>query len=1116
MDGKGRYMIKKEKRTDKSGTGRKDSAYGRAAGRRKCLLLASLFLAVLVTAAGLCCMQTYADTSDNKTKTVVIRTDSDDKFAAETAKLAKKSRGLTIQSTGAAKAYSSGRLIVCVKNGSRVDFSKYNAATVVESNFGISLVQFNSGSEAKKAAKKIAALSSVSYVEPDDCAVNLGDTKVEHIYLEGSSMQQGEDDGLSGDESGAVMPASSGMAEDQAYQQTLQASGVTVSSNAMSWGASYIQADKYAAFVKANTKKSITVAVVDSGVSYHVKMKGRILPGKDFVDNDSNPSDKNGHGTHVAGTIVDCTPGINVKILPVRVINASGSGSPSVVGNGIRYAVNKGAKVINLSLSAFRHYNYIEQCITYAFNKGVTVVVAAGNESQNTQYVCPAHMDTPIVVGAINSSGKRASFSNYGSSLDITAPGVDITSCWLNGQYATATGTSMAAPHISAAAAMYRLMNPWIKGVKTQYFVRCYAKDLGAKGTDKYYGRGVPRMAGSITPSKVTLSKTNLSLQVKKTATLKAAITPYYAGKNKLTWTSSNKNVVTVSGGKITAKGRGTATVTVKTVNGKKASCKVTVTSASSASSAGTIKGLTKKVTAASDQADTSSENQTDRAPGSGTPQSPAAEDTLTAAAAQETVRIYIYPSEKAGNTPVQDGSIVEGSRLALEAEIVPAQTGTAALRWKSSCPEIAEIDENGLVTALSAGETQITARLSSAEENESAGTDATDAAEASDLGLGTFTIKVVKPSILTRWASYGGGNDSEVKMDAVVRLPSAIRENSQDSEDDADRINPQADYVLALLGRKGEGCTLLGAVNLGGDDNGTVHSHNKENGKARTDIKEPKDVSDPMLGDLSSGKQDTEAGILYLNSVKSDGCKADMSLKANLDALRVLARAGSSSGERVTDCVLAVYTDSAFEEREEAVKEKDKEKILHIDQEAVCSCSFHLSYDLPDAPGKAAEEAAPSDSTDNSTVDETQPRTGSDTDRDSTGTPEDKVDPSGEKAEEKADTEEDSGSSSSEENTQAEPASDEEAADAADDKAEAEDGREDREKSDVTPDENTGAAEDKASVSAEADSAKDSGSAERNSEDCLLKKTSSEGEASDHAGQTEDTDMSKNSPAAD
>ena len=518
-------------------------------------------------------------------------------------------------------------------------------------------------------------------------------------------------------------------------------------------------------------------------------------------------------------------------------------------------------------------------------------------------------------------------------------------------------------------------------------------------------------------------------------------------------------------------------------------------------------------MTAASDQADTSSENQTDRAPGSGTPQSPAAEDTLTAAAAQETVRIYIYPSEKAGNTPVQDGSIVEGSRLALEAEIVPAQTGTAALRWKSSCPEIAEIDENGLVTALSAGETQITARLSSAEENGSAGT---DASEASDLGLGTFTIKVVKPSILTRWASYGGGNDSEVKMDAVVRLPSAIRENSQDSEDDADRINPQADYVLALLSRKGEGCTLLGAVNLGGDDNGTVHSHNKENGKARTDIKEPKDVSDPMLGDLSSGKQDTEAGILYLNSVKSDGCKADMSLKANLDALRVLARAGSSSGERVTDCVLAVYTDSAFEEREEAVREKDKEKILHIDQEAVCSCSFHLSYDLPDAPGKAAEEAAPSDSTDNSTVDETQPRTGSDTDRDSTGTPEDKVDPSGEKAEEKADTEEDSGSSSSEENTQAEPASDEEAADAADDKTEAEDGREDTEKSDVTPDENTGAAEDKASVSAEADSAKDSGSAERNSEDCLLKKTSSEGEASDHAGQTEDTDMSKNSPAAD
>lgn len=1105
MDGKGRDMIKKNIRTKKSGTGRADRACSRTAGRRKWLLSAGLFLAVLVIAAGLGCIQTFAGTSDKKTKTLVIRTDSDDEFAAESSKLAKKSRGLTVQSTGAAKEYSSGRLIVCVEDGSKIDFSKYNAATVVESNFGIYLVQFNSGSEAKKAAKKLAALSAVSYVEPDDCSVNLGDTKVEHISLEGSSMPESREGSSSDNESGAVMPVSSGASEDQLYRQTLQESAAAVSSNAMSWGASYIQADKYAAFVKANTKKAITVAVVDSGVSYHVKMKGRILTGKDFVDNDSNPSDKNGHGTHVAGIIVDCTPGINVKILPVRVINASGTGSPSAVGNGIRYAVNRGAKVINLSLSAFQHYKFIEQCITYAFNKGVSVVVAAGNESDNTKYVCPAHMDTPIVVGAINSNGKRASFSNYGSSLDITAPGVDIRSCWLNGQYATATGTSMAAPHISAAAAMYRLMNPWIKGVKTQYFVRCYAKDLGIKGTDNYYGRGVPRMAGSITPSKVTLSKTSLSLQVKKTAALKAAITPYYAGKNKLTWSTSNKNVVTVSGGKITAKGKGTATVTVKTVNGKKASCKVTVTAAAAAASsarAGSIKELPGGVTAAPVTAETSPAGQTDGTPGAGSAQSPAAQDPVTTAAGQETVKIYIYPSEKAGNAPVQDGSIVEGARFALEAEVVPAQRENTALRWKSSSPEVAEIDGNGLVTALSAGETQITAVLPPAGDDGSAET------EVSAAPSGSFTIKVVKPSILTRRAAYKGGDDSEVEIDAVVRVPLSLGENKKDSEDKADRINPEADYVLAVLRREEGSCTLLGAVNLGGDDSGTVHVHSRGSGTKRTDIKETKDVSAPMLGDLSSGKQDTEAGILYLTSAKADGCKADLSALVNLDALRALAKPGSAPGEMLSDCVLAVYTDAAFEEREEAAKEKNQETIRRIDEEAVCICGFGLTYDLADIPAKSTEEAVPADDT----VNETRPRTGSDADHDSTAAPGDSGNSSEEAAEENADTRDENDSSSKEETTLKQPAPDETTAD---DASEAGDDTESKEEGNTTPVDSTGPAEDETSASGQADSAGESESIESiesSREDSLQNQLSSKEESVNQTKQTEDPAVSASS----
>lgn len=1051
MGREGRDMIKNENRIYKSGTDRVNSADYRMPDRRKWVLIAGFFLAVLVLTAGFGCMRAYAGTSKKKTKTVVITADTDDRFAAESAKLAKKSRGMLEHSTGKAKAYSSGRLIVCLQDGKSVDFSKYKATTVIKSNFGVCLVQFSSRSAAKKAAKKIAALPAVSYVEPDDCSVNIGDTKVGQISLEGSTPESGSDDSEnSKPEITAIEKDSSsrnnvGLTGDLVYQDTVKTEAAAVSSNAMSWGAAYIQADKYAAFVKSRTKRTIKVAVIDSGVSYHNKLKGRILTGKDYVDNDSNPSDKNGHGTHVAGVIVDCTPGINVKILPVRVINAYGNGNPSSVGNGIRYAVNKGAKVINLSLGAYQHYKYIESCINYANKKGATVVVAAGNECGNTKYVCPAHMSAPIVVGAINANGKRASFSNYGSSLDISAPGVNIRSCWLKGKYATASGTSMAVPHISAAAAMYRLMNPSAKPSRIQSIVRSYAKDLGAKGTDRYYGRGVPRMAGAITPNKVTLPKKALYLQVKSSVTLKAAITPSYAGKKKLTWTSSNKKVATVSGGKIIAKKKGTTIITVKTVNGKKATCKVTVTAAAvKTASVKTTQTTAKKTAAASPAPVVSAPLQSAR-----TAESARTAQSARAAAVPEEVKIYIYPSDRAGNSPVQDGSIVAGSRLALDAEIVPTQGDLAVLKWNSSNPEIASVDENGIVTAVSAGEAQITAVLSSGEndlpsavqenntageaapavqekktagetapavqENKTAGETApaelgnetagetapavqgndpagemtpavqenetvgeaapadnaadsgtTDAVHTSDtadtvkpvdntgmISTGTYTVKVVDPSVLTRHASYSAGEDKEVNLETVLRVPASL---SDQTGGEAERINPRQEYVLAILSKEDKDLTLLGAVNLGGDDSGTVHVHDSEDNRERTDLKEIREVSEDTLAALSSGKQDDETGILSMHSLNPDGCKADVSLTANIDALRAASGPGREEGEKLTDCVLAVYTDAAFEKREAAAEKKDVKTIRQIDEEAVCKCSFSLSYILPD---KEAEESA-------------------------------------------------------------------------------------------------------------------------------------------------------------
>ena len=545
----------------------------RSAGLLLCLFI-SLAAAFSLTGP----LRAQAGTGSSKTK--VIKTTTDESFAIQSAKLAKKNPGLTVKTTGKARPYSSARLIVGLKSGKKVDFSKYKAATVVESSFGVSIVQFSSESAAKKAAASLKKLSSVRYVDADDCTLDLGDYEVKKIYYDESSYEK--DMGTSSLSKEAADADTYDKSElnnlDYIYDATLKKNVVTTSSTSMSWGVSALQADKYAAYVKSYTARSVKVAIVDSGVSYHKKMDGRILSGIDLVDDDYTPSDQNGHGTHVAGTVVDCTPGIKVYILPVRVMNASGEGSPSVVGNGIRYAVSKGAKVINLSLGGYSHYQYLEDCINYAHNSGVTVVIASGNENENTKNICPAHMTNPIVVGAINSDYKRCSFSNYGSSVDLAAPGDNIISCWVGGGYALASGTSMAAPHISGAAAMYRLMYPNYGSSKTAILLRSFVQDLGASGQDDYYGKGLPKMTGPIKPLRVTLNKSTAKVEIKKTLTLKATLTPSYAGQKALTWSSSNTAVATVSSsGKVTAKKKGTATITAESVGGKKGSCKVTV-----------------------------------------------------------------------------------------------------------------------------------------------------------------------------------------------------------------------------------------------------------------------------------------------------------------------------------------------------------------------------------------------------------------------------------------------------------------------------------------------------------------------------------------------------------
>jgi subtilisin family serine protease len=205
----------------------------------------------------------------------------------------------------------------------------------------------------------------------------------------------------------------------------------------------------------------VTAYVIDTGVRItHSQLSGRASYGYDAVDGDTTASDGNGHGTHVATTIAGSTYGVakKAKVVAVRVLNNSGSGTTAGVVAGIDWvtANHSGPSVANLSLGGGAS-TAIDTAVRNSIASGVTYAVAAGNSNASASSYSPARVTEAITVGATTSTDARASYSNYGSVLDLFAPGSSITAGWHTSDTATSTisGTSMATPHVAGAAAVY-------------------------------------------------------------------------------------------------------------------------------------------------------------------------------------------------------------------------------------------------------------------------------------------------------------------------------------------------------------------------------------------------------------------------------------------------------------------------------------------------------------------------------------------------------------------------------------------------------------------------------------------------------------------------------------
>lgn len=273
---------------------------------------------------------------------------------------------------------------------------------------------------------------------------------------------------------------------------------VQVKSQTIDWGVNDIKAPT--AWSNGYTGSGVDVAVLDTGIAPHEDLT--IAGGASLVSYTASYADDNGHGTHVAGIIgarnntvgvVGVAPDVN--LYAVKVLDNNGSGYLSDVVAGIDWSITNHMDVINLSLGSSTDSYTLHQEVDKAYSSGILVVAASGNSGGTVEY--PAKYDSAIAVSAVDSNNQIASFSSTGSEVEVTAPGVNILSTFVNNSYATMSGTSMATPMVSGRLALLIQANPTASYTTLRGMLDQEILDLGVAGRDTLYGYGLIQAAGT-------------------------------------------------------------------------------------------------------------------------------------------------------------------------------------------------------------------------------------------------------------------------------------------------------------------------------------------------------------------------------------------------------------------------------------------------------------------------------------------------------------------------------------------------------------------------------------------------------------------------------------------